>query len=86
MCTLFYYLVLSCNCLDCKCCREAYEDAARKKSNQAKPDLPEFEIPSNFICPICNEIMTDAVKTSCCATHFCDSCKFYSSQSNFLLC
>ncbi|KAF6040509.1 hypothetical protein EB796_001186 [Bugula neritina] len=53
---------------------EAYVEAAERKSKQAKVELPEIEVPTNFICPICDEVMTDAVKTSCCATHFCDSC------------
>ncbi|XP_067937822.1 E3 ubiquitin-protein ligase RBBP6-like isoform X2 [Watersipora subatra] len=54
---------------------EAYEEASKKKKSQSTPQqLPEFEIPDNFICPLCKKIMTDAVKTACCVTHFCDSC------------
>lgn len=56
---------------------EAYEEASKKKKHQPALPLVEFEIPEQFICPLCKEIMTDAVKTDCCATHFCDSCELW---------
>ena len=56
------------------CYREAQEEA-KKRRGQTGPVKQQFEIPPQFICPICNKIMTDAVKTSCCATHYCDQCE-----------
>ena len=62
-------------------CSEAREEAANKKLRPSEPVIQEFEIPENFICPLDKEIMKEAVKTSCCATHYCDSCMSSSSRS-----
>ncbi|KAF7828439.1 E3 ubiquitin ligase PQT3-like isoform X1 [Senna tora] len=31
-------------------------------------------IPSEFLCPLCNDVMKDAALTKCCFTSFCDKC------------
>ena len=35
---------------------------------------PPVAVPDEFKCPICAELITDAVLISCCQTSFCDSC------------
>lgn len=66
--------------------RQAYKDALQRKSNKAEETaLQDIDIPENFICPIDKEIMKFTVKTPCCGTHFCDSCKCKANSSKPIL-
>ena len=55
---------------------EAYQQGLAKKGSKGQEVAKaEVVIPANFLCPICEEMMTDAVKTPCCGTNYCDKCE-----------
>ncbi|KAI1292217.1 E3 ubiquitin-protein ligase RBBP6 [Halotydeus destructor] len=58
---------------------EAYKHVKKDKPAFANPneptDLrPKMEIPEDFQCTLCMDIIQDAVMTPCCSTSFCDDC------------
>ncbi|CAG7818828.1 unnamed protein product [Allacma fusca] len=40
----------------------------------AKPPPPKPKIPDELVCTLCDDLMTDALMVSCCATSYCDDC------------
>ncbi|KAJ1979188.1 Retinoblastoma-binding protein [Dimargaris verticillata] len=56
-------------------------DAAWKKFQQStkrslgsEASLAGMSVPKDLQCPLCHELLRDAVKTPCCHTTFCDEC------------
>ena len=59
-------------------------DAYKNPKKDAPPFLPvkqdpkqgeKKKLPTEITCPLCKELMNDAVSTGCCARSFCDDCK-----------
>ena len=58
-------------------------NAYMEKKKERPPFLPEEklpepkkeEIPTELLCPLCKDLLTDAVLIPCCGTSFCDDCK-----------
>ena len=59
--------------------------AAFEKEIEGLPSIRSVgDLPPELHCPLCKEVMKDAVLTSkCCFTSFCDKCKI---SSSFLPC
>ena len=56
-------------------CRAAFE----KEIEGLPTTRPVSDLPPELRCPLCKEVMKDAVLTSkCCFRSFCDKCKFHS--------
>uniref|UniRef100_A0AAZ3S5Z0 CCHC-type domain-containing protein n=1 Tax=Oncorhynchus tshawytscha TaxID=74940 RepID=A0AAZ3S5Z0_ONCTS len=54
---------------------DAYEAyALGKKEHEADP------IPDELLCPICNDLMNDAVVIPCCGNSYCDDCELTHTQ------
>ena len=55
----------------------AYEQAALKKRPAAITSQAENEkpVPLEYFCPLCKNIMKNAVLVPCCGESFCDNCK-----------
>ena len=45
------------------------------KSNSPEPEEERIEIPDQLLCPLCSNLMTDAVLIPCCGESFCDECE-----------
>ena len=62
--------------------RNAYANPKKEKppfvpEENPKP-LPSQEkpkIPGELVCPVCKDLLRDAVVISCCGSSFCDECK-----------
>ena len=65
---------------------EHYFRAAYKKGKKEKPPFlkssepviaePEENlVPPELLCPLCKDILSDAVIIPCCGVSFCDECK-----------
>lgn len=60
-----------------------YRNAYQTKKKERPPFLPEEklpepkkeEIPAELLCPLCRDLLSDAVLIPCCGTSFCDDCK-----------
>ncbi|XP_021957294.1 E3 ubiquitin-protein ligase RBBP6 isoform X2 [Folsomia candida] len=50
---------------------EAY--SGKGKSARSEPP-PKPKIPEELICPLCQDLLTDALLVPCCATSYCDEC------------
>ncbi|CAB0027944.1 unnamed protein product [Trichogramma brassicae] len=62
---------------------KVYEETKREKSQlkrkkttieEPSTDVVQTPIPKEIICPICKEILNDAVMIACCAMTFCHEC------------
>lgn len=61
-----------------------YRNAYKEKKKERPPFLPEEklpepkkeEVPTELLCPLCKDLLTDAVVIQCCGTSFCDECKW----------
>ena len=59
--------------------RDVVKESKKDKSGPAvaPPVQPEAKkVPSELKCPMCNNLLTDAVLIPCCGTSYCDDCKF----------
>lgn len=68
-------------------CREAYAQGKKERPPFVPQDQPSSEddadpIPDELLCPICNDLMVDAVVIPCCGNSYCDDCKFFSLWLN----
>lgn len=58
---------------------EAYKEVKKEKPPFAKVDAeepePEQEIPEDFQCMICHNLLHDAVLIACCGNSYCDECE-----------
>lgn len=50
-----------------------------KTESNVSSILASVHIPLEFKCPICKNLLNDAVSTPCCESLFCDECKYFSS-------
>ena len=59
-----------------------FNRAAFEKEIEGMPSTRTVgDLPPELHCPLCKEVMKDAVLTSkCCFRSFCDKCKFLSFQ------
>lgn len=68
---------------------EAYKHTKKEKPPGAPsvgPDVAEqaIRIAQEYQCPMCRELLTDAVLTPCCGTAYCDECKRVTQLCHFL--
>lgn len=61
--------------------REAYALGKKERPpfvphDQSSSEDDSDPIPDELLCPICNDLMTDAVVIPCCGNSYCDDCKF----------
>ena len=59
--------------------RQAYLQGKKEKPPFVKSSSPTSEaaekmIPGELLCPLCKDIVTDAVVVSCCGNSYCDDC------------
>jgi len=70
---------------------EAYQAPKKEKkpfiedTTDTKAAAPEFEIPLDLRCPLCTNLLQDAVMTPCCGNSFCDECLYYQLSRPLLL-
>jgi E3 ubiquitin-protein ligase RBBP6 len=44
--------------------------------NKPQPEpVQKPKIPEELICPLCQDLLTDALLVPCCANSYCDECK-----------
>ena len=58
---------------------DAYREVKKEKppfSSENEPELQKVEIPEDLKCPLCNNLLNDAVLIPCCGSSFCDECNF----------
>ena len=77
---------------------EAYAQGKKERPpfvprDQSASEDESDPIPDELLCPICNDLMSDAVVIPCCGNSYCDDCKFPFMQSllntvnvNFMQC
>ncbi|KAL7290181.1 hypothetical protein TKK_0015891 [Trichogramma kaykai] len=56
---------------------QAYKEGKKERppfTGDPQTDVEQTEIPKDMICPICKDILTDAVMIPCCGKPFCDEC------------
>lgn len=61
--------------------REAYAQGKKERPpfvphDQSSSEDDSDPIPDELLCPICNDLMTDAVVIPCCGNSYCDDCEF----------
>lgn len=61
--------------------RMAYKQGKKEKPPFVKSDSPERKqeekiIPGELLCPVCKDLLTDAVVAPCCGNSSCDECKW----------
>lgn len=61
--------------------REAYAQGKKERPPFVPQDQPSSDddsdpIPDELLCPICNDLMVDAVVIPCCGNSYCDDCEF----------
>lgn len=61
--------------------REAYAQGKKERPpfvprDQSSSEDDSDPIPDELLCPICNDLMTDAVVIPCCGNSYCDECEF----------
>lgn len=58
---------------------EAYREVKKEKppfqAESPPPDEVKSIIPSDLVCALCTDLMSDAVLIPCCGESFCDDCK-----------
>lgn len=60
--------------------REAYAQGKKERPpfvprEQSSSEDDADPIPDELLCPICNDLMTDAVVIPCCGNSYCDECE-----------
>lgn len=61
--------------------REAYAQGKKERPpfvphDQSSSEDDSDPIPDELLCPICNDLMTDAVVIPCCGNSYCDDCEY----------
>lgn len=51
----------------------AYLEKNKGQQTVEQPVKPK--IPDDLVCPLCNDLLTDALLVPCCANSYCDDCK-----------
>ena len=57
-------------------CRFREDTKPNKVKEKGPPAAPNKKLPSELKCPMCNNLLTDAVLIPCCGTSYCDDCKW----------
>lgn len=70
--------------------RIAYMQGKKEKPPFVKSDSPERKqdekiIPGELLCPVCKDLLTDAVVAPCCGNSACDECKYWLYSTAILL-
>lgn len=65
--------------------REAYAQGKKERPpfvprDQSASEDESDPIPDELLCPICNDLMSDAVVIPCCGNSYCDDCKLSRAQ------
>lgn len=71
--------------------REAYAQGKKERPpfvprEQSSSEDDADPIPDELLCPICNDLMTDAVVIPCCGNSYCDECESAGSFHFLLFC
>lgn len=71
--------------------REAYAQGKKERPpfvprEQSSSEDDADPIPDELLCPICNDLMTDAVVIPCCGNSYCDECESLGSFDILLFC
>ena len=58
---------------------EAYREVKKERppfqAESPPPEVAKPVIPSELLCSICQDLLSDAVLIPCCGDSFCDDCK-----------
>lgn len=70
--------------------REAYAQGKKERPpfvprEQSSSEDDADPIPDELLCPICNDLMTDAVVIPCCGNSYCDDCESLGSVGHPLV-